>query len=117
FTAQSIRGPSVFISGTGSVSINSNGGSLATSNVPTLSISGSGRLNLTDNDLVVNYSGTSPLTQIKGNIISGYNGGSWNGVGLTSSAAATVPATSGAVRTALGYAEATDLFTTFNATF
>src|SRR5205085_2063070 len=60
---------------------------------------------------------TSPLAQIKGYIASAYNGGSWNGAGLTSSAAATAAATSGAVRTALGYAEATDLFTTFNTTF
>jgi hypothetical protein len=41
----------------------------------------------------------------------GYNGGAWNGAGINSSAAAA------GTGTALGVAEATDLFTAFPATF
>ena len=49
-------------------------------------------------------------------IIAGYNGGAWNGAGgITSANAAAASSTSH--KTALGYSEATDAFTTFNATF
>lgn len=75
----------------------------------------SGTLDLTDNLLFVEYSGGSPLTDIQGAISGAYNGGAWTGLGISSSTAA------GTVnddhKTAVGFAEATDLFTSFPATF
>src|SRR5207244_9651041 len=52
---------------------------------------------------------------IQAAIASGYAGGAWTGNGITSSSAATAAASQH--RTALGYAEATDLYTSFPATF
>ncbi len=74
-----------------------------------------GTIDLSDNDLVVDYTGASPLGDVASAIRSAHNGGAWNGTGVTSSAAAA--SASSAVKTALAYAEATDLFTTFPATF
>ena len=51
---------------------------------------------------------------MRGYIASGYAGGNWTGSGLTSSAAAEA-ATEPGPKTALGYADASDLFTSFPA--
>src|SRR5207253_2399094 len=68
---------------------------------------------LADNDMIIDYFGTSPLATVQNQIKSGYAAGSWNGNGITSSAAAT--AASSAHKTALGYAEASALgLTTFS---
>jgi GH25 family lysozyme M1 (1,4-beta-N-acetylmuramidase) len=115
FTAQSVRGNTVFVSGTGSVTIASGGGSIGTSKVPLLSLSSSGRFDVTNHDLVLDYATTSPINTVRGYLSVSYNGGAWTGVGLTSSAAAA--SVGSAHRTALGYAEATDLFGAFPATF
>jgi autotransporter-associated beta strand protein len=53
-----------------------------------LSITGAGALDLTNNHFVLSYTGTSPISTIAGYIKSGYNAGSWNGLGIISSAAA-----------------------------
>jgi hypothetical protein len=76
-----------------------------------LNITGAGTLDLTDNAVIYDYTGGSPIGTVRGWITSGYAGGSWNGNGITSSTAATTASR------AIGYAEATDLFTTFPATF
>src|SRR5205823_13969427 len=77
-----------------------------------------GTLNLNDNDLVVDYTGTSPLATIASQIAAGYAGGTWAGPGINSGSAAAVAADSSNVhKTALGYAEAGDVFTSFPATF
>ncbi len=69
-------------------------------------------LDLADNDLILDYTGASPMPGIIGVLIAGFNGGGWNGAaGITSSVAA-LGTTNG-----IGVAEATDLFTTFPATF
>ena len=91
----------------GTVTTIAGGGSLGTSSVQTLSFGGmlaapTGALDLNDHNLVINYSGTSPLDTVRQQIKSGFAGGSWNGAGLTSSAAGA----SGVHKTALGYAEA-----------
>jgi hypothetical protein len=75
----------------------------------TLSIGGRAKLDLNDNGLIVDYDGASPLTQIRDLIVAGRNGGTWNGSGINSSIAAS---SSGS---ALGFAEASDLFTAFPA--
>ena len=79
--------------------------------VTTLNISGTGKLNLNDNDLIIDYSDPSPLATIKTLLASGFHGSAWDGNGINSSSAAAATAT------ALGYAQATDLFLTFPATF
>jgi len=49
-------------------------------------------LDLTDNTLLVDYAGgPSPFDAIHGYLAAGCNGGSWNGLGITSSAAAAHP--------------------------
>jgi hypothetical protein len=79
-------------------------GSLTSNNV-------SNALDLTNNDLVIDYTGASPAASILGMLTTGYNAGAWNGAGINSSIAAAAPGT------ALGWAEATDIFTSFPATF
>jgi len=74
-----------------------------TSIVGALTLGGSSQLDLADQDLIVDYTGSSPLADIRGKILAGYAGGSWNGNGISSSAAAANPSAG------LGYAEAAAL--------
>ena len=76
-----------------------------------VNLSGTARLDLTDNNMVVDYTGVSPMPTFRGRLLSGFNGGAWTGTGIFSSAAQAQP------NTGIGYAEATDLFTVFPATF
>lgn len=98
--ASRIREQSLAVAG--NVNLNPGGSDASTSVVNSLSMAG-GRLDLADNALVVDYAGASPLIQIAGFIQSGFAGGSWNGAGINSSAAAM------AANRAIGFAEATDL--------
>ncbi len=67
-----------------------------------------------DNYMIVDYTGpSSPIVSLQSLLKSGRNNGTWDGNGIRSAAAANDPND----ETALGYAEATDLFTTFPATF
>jgi len=69
-------------------------------------------LDLADNDMVIDYTGASPISSIIGVLIAGYNAGGWNGAnGIVSSVAAL------GTNTSIGYAEASELFTVFPATF
>jgi hypothetical protein len=77
-----------------------------------LTMSGTAVIDAGEKHLVVDYTGASPLAEIRGWLTSGYAGGAWNGPGIHSSLAA-IPITG----LALGYAESSDLFTTFPATF
>jgi fibronectin-binding autotransporter adhesin len=88
----------------------------------TMNISGSGKLDLTNNALVLNYDAVngsaSPVNTVRSLLKAGYAGGAWNGTGagsgaLVSSAAA---ASTGRTKTALGYAESSDLTTLTGAT-
>jgi hypothetical protein len=69
------------------------------------------KLDLADNTATIDYTGTSPVAAIRSSLAAGYAGGAWTGNGIASSTAA---ATTGR---AIGYGEATDLFSTFPATF
>jgi hypothetical protein len=71
----------------------------------------SGTLDLSRGTILNDYAGTTPLPTIRAKIVTGYNGGAWNGPGISSSTAASEP------RLGIGYAEATELFTSFPATF
>lgn len=76
------------------------------------SLSISGQLDLNDNPAIVDYGGSSPLATIRGLIKTGYNNGSWNGNGIMSTLAQT-----SSPKAAIGYAEASDMFSTFPATY
>jgi hypothetical protein len=71
-----------------------------------------GQIDLTNNDMIVDYTGTSQLDSVRQLIKQGYGGGTWNGIGIASSTAAAAPHNTG-----LGYAEATEQFGGFPATF
>ncbi len=70
-----------------------------------------GQIDLTDNDMIFDYTGPSQLDNVFHLIRGGFAGGGWNGIGIATSTGAGNPLR------ALGYAEATDLFTAFPATF
>jgi hypothetical protein len=75
----------------------------------TLNNSGVADLN---GSLIVDYTSPgSPIDTIRGYLTTGYAGGAWSGNGINSSVAAETP------NRALGFAEATDLFGSFPATF
>jgi hypothetical protein len=64
--------------------------------------------------MIIDYSGATQLDNVLFMLQRGFGNGAWNGLGINSATAATGTF---AGRTGLGYAEATDLFTTFPATF
>jgi hypothetical protein len=73
------------------------------SSVTSLTITGSGALDVSNNTLFIDYGANpDPIASIRGYLISGRNGGSWNGMGIFSSAAAVNPGY------ALGYADGED---------
>jgi hypothetical protein len=76
-------------------------------------LAGTAKVDVGGNSAVVHYAGlSSPLNQIKALITTGYAGGSWNGNGITSSAAQAN--STSAHKTALGYGEATATAVTGN---
>jgi hypothetical protein len=109
-TAKRVRQASMTVNGV--VTMNPNGTNAAVSRVASLIIAGSanawtGRVDLNDNSLIVDYAATSPRSILENQIRQGFAGGSWNGNGITSGAAAA--AASSQTRTALGIAEASEL--------
>jgi hypothetical protein len=76
-----------------------------------LNIFGTGKFDLTDNNAIVDYSTFTPANSIRLMLGAGFNNGAWNGGGIVSSVAA-AESNSG-----IGFTEATDLFTSFSATF
>jgi hypothetical protein len=77
-----------------------------------LAINGTGALDLTNNALILDYDGGSPLlTTVLPLVTSGYAGGAWTGAGITSSTAAST------ANRAVGYGEASAVFSSFPATF
>jgi hypothetical protein len=87
------------------------GASNDASKVQSLSIAGGAALDVGGDAIVIDYTGASPFTTAQGQIVSGFAGGSWNGAGINSSTAAAV--SGGAV----GYAEASSLFSSFPASY
>ena len=85
------------------------GGTLGTSKFGSVSFgtASPGRLNIGDNDLIWDYTGASPLTTVRQTLQAAYSSGTWGGAGITSDLAAAAAATTN--RTAIAYAEATDL--------
>jgi glucose/arabinose dehydrogenase len=93
----------------GAVAIAPNGTDAGTSVIGALSIAGgatpTATLDLTNNAAIINYSGTSPAATVRQQIVDGRGGpglgATWNGQGITSSAAAAADAESRSV----GFAE------------
>ena len=82
-----------------------------TSVVEALSLAPAARLDLTNNALIVDHApGDSPFATIRAYVIAARNAGAWDGPGITSSLA-------DANQCALGYGEASAVFTSFPATF
>src|SRR5207237_248947 len=107
-----VRAAALYING-GSVAVLAGRGSSGTSRVGSLTIASGAAMNLADQDLILDYSGGSPRSAIKSALQAGYNAGSWNGTGINSSATAVGNA---GRKTALGYAEASDVLTYSNGT-
>lgn len=82
----------------------------ATHRFGSLSVSAGGRLDVRDNLLIIDYTGASPIASIQSSLASGYNNGLWSGSGIETSLG-------DSSQFALGFAEATDLFSVFPATF
>ena len=76
-----------------------------------LALIGTGTLDLADNSMVFDYGPVSPINGMRTALSHGFNGGAWDGSGIISSAAAA----SGS--TGIGFAEASELFAAFPATF
>jgi hypothetical protein len=85
--------------------------------VNTLEAAGSGwTIDLNDNAMVIDYAaGASPIEGVRQMLANAYADGAWDVGGLTSSAAAAAATTNRA--TGIGYAEASELFSQFPATF
>jgi Ca2+-binding RTX toxin-like protein len=94
----------------GVVTLTSGGDKVLT--VTSLGIAGTGELDLSDNNLIVDYSQPT-IAGIESLLARGFAAGAWTGHGIRSSAAAA----DAQHETALGVAEATDLFGAFPATF
>jgi hypothetical protein len=117
-TANRVRQVAVTVTGTtAGLAIRPNGADSGVSRVGSLDLGApasgtiSGKIDLANNHLVVDYdTTTSPLATLRAYIASGYDAGAWNGAGITTSMGNTSTS-------ALGYAEAGDIFTTFPATF
>jgi beta-glucanase (GH16 family) len=62
----------------------------ANQNMSLLQINGNGAIDVSSFEVLINYgAGPDPMSTIRSYLVTGSNGGSWNGVGIDSSAAAT----------------------------
>jgi hypothetical protein len=113
YNAGSLSAATLDLASGGRILLSSGGGKTLRSGA--VSIAGTGKIDLADNRMIVDYSGASPAVSIRAMLIAGYNAGAWTGNGITSSSAAAAAAS--AHQTALGYAEATDIFTTLPNTY
>ncbi len=116
-TANSVRQSVLNIGRSATMHIAPNGTSAATSVLGELDLfivnisDPASTFDLTNNNLVLDYSGASPIATLRNQLKFGYHNGAWNGPGVISSTAATSPGM------ALGYAEASTLYSAFPATF
>jgi hypothetical protein len=76
-----------------------------------LGVSDFATLDIDRGTAIIDYAGAPPLPAVRADLVNGYSGGTWNGTGITSSAARA------SNNTAVGYAEASQLFSNFPATF
>jgi hypothetical protein len=111
-SAGSIRvAASIAVTG-GNLTLNPDGSDAASNHATDIILAGAtdawtSKLDVNNNDTVVEYASASPLAAVTNQIKQGYASGSWNGNGITSTAAATQ--STATHKTALGVGEATDL--------
>jgi hypothetical protein len=112
-SAEVIRQGALSINTGSRVTLRPGGSSAGASVLDSLSIAGTpsaptATLDIGDNSAILNYTGTSPEATVRQQIIAGRGGPGlgqgWNGMGITSSAAAAANATDGESRS-VGYAE------------
>ena len=77
----------------------------------TFTVAAGGALDFASGNIINDYLAASPIADLRVLLAEGYNNGAWNGDGIPSATAAATPSI------AVGYAEASELFTTFPATF
>ena len=76
-----------------------------TSNISSLTVNNAAMLDVGNNQLFINYGDSAdPIAAIRTCLATGYNGGAWNGIGISSSAAAS----NAAQATAIGYTDSAD---------
>jgi hypothetical protein len=92
----------------GDLSFNANNSALYTQ---AFSLGFDSVFDLGSNSFILDYNEESPLETVRDEISQGRNGGNWLGNGITSSGAIVNPDTT------IGYGEASDLFSSFPATF
>jgi hypothetical protein len=79
--------------------------------VSALAIAPAAKLEINDNPVILDYTGASPIDTVRAAISSGHANGAWNGAGICSKYASLTPGVG------VGFAEASELFTSFPATF
>ena len=106
---KNVRAGALNVTG-GSLAIAPNGTSAGASRITGVTVATGAKLDLTNNPMAIDYTGASPATSIRSLLQSGYASGSWTGAGIVSSNAATIAANpSNAHKTAIGFAEASDI--------
>jgi T5SS/PEP-CTERM-associated repeat protein len=116
WTSGSLSAATVSLVGGGRASLAAGGDKIF--HVNSISIDSSSQLDLSDNAMIVDYTGASPIASIQSAIHSGFASQTWTGTGISSSQAAAVAAdSSNPHKTAMGFAEASDLFTGLSGTF
>ena len=76
-----------------------------------LSIAPAAKLEINDNPVIIDYSGPSPIAAVSEAIRNGHAAGAWNGAGICSKYASVTPGVG------VGFAEASEIFTSFPASF
>jgi hypothetical protein len=113
FSAEVIRQSALSLNAGSRVTLRPSGSGDGASVLETLAIAGTpsaptATLDVTDNSAIINYTGTSPAATVRQQIVAGRGGAgfgkSWNGMGITSTAAAAANATNAESRS-IGYAE------------
>lgn len=107
---QNFRVANLEATNSGRARVTAGGGTAGTSRISSLTITTGGKVDLTDHDMVYDHTGTSPIANVRGLLQTGYNNGPWNGSGIVTSNGT-------ASGFAIGYGEASAMFTTFPAVF
>jgi fibronectin-binding autotransporter adhesin len=77
-----------------------------TTTVNALQLTGSGTLDVTNNGIAIDYAGQNdPAATVASNLAKGYAGGTWTGMGITSSTAAAGVAAASSPLLSVGYAD------------
>jgi autotransporter-associated beta strand protein len=105
-TTQKLNGP-LSIGASAAMVMKAGGATFLTTPAISIDSANGGFLDMTDDDAVIDYTGATPIAAIKKLISVGWAGGTWTGLGITSTTAAGIAGTVGNFnKTAIGYADA-----------